>query len=190
MCALVQPVHSDVQVLILQHPMEVHEAKGTARALHLCLGAQSRLEVGEAFDAVQLTQWLHGPWGSGDASRQALLLYPPTPDLPTPPVQDAVLTAHAVRLVIIDGTWRKSRKLLYANPGLQALPRMALTDTAPAAYTIRKAQRDGQLSTMEAATLALQSLEQWPADATSLQTLQQAFSRLMQQHQRLRADQA
>ena len=56
MCALVQPVSSDVQVLILQHPMEVHEAKGTARALHLCLGAQSRLEVGEAFDAVQLTQ--------------------------------------------------------------------------------------------------------------------------------------
>ena len=105
-------------------------------------------------------------------------------------MQDAGLTARAVRLVIIDGTWRKSRKLLYANPALQALPRMALTDTAPAAYTIRKAQRDGQLSTMEAATLALQSLEQWPADATSLQTLQQAFSRLMQQHQRLRAYQA
>ncbi len=186
-CALVQPVATHAQVLILQHPLEVHEAKNTARLLHLCLGKYSRLEVGETFEAAQLQHWLHAPWQAGDASRQALLLYPPTPDLPTPPMQDAGLTARAVRLVIIDGTWRKSRKLLYANPALQALPRMALTDTAPAAYTIRKAQRDGQLSTMEAATLAL---EQWPADATSLQTLQQAFSRLMQQHQRLRAYQA
>ncbi|WP_395024869.1 tRNA-uridine aminocarboxypropyltransferase [Comamonas odontotermitis] len=187
-CALAPSVPTDTQVLILQHPLEVHEAKGTARLLHLSLPA-SQLVVAETFDEAELQRWLHQPWGANDAPRQAVLLYPQTPGEPVASFSPENPQARAMplRLVVIDGTWRKSRKMLYANPLLAQLPRLALTDTEPAAYTIRKAQQEGQLSTMEAATHALQALEGWPAQAWQLQALQQSFAGLIAQHLRLRA---
>ena len=183
-CVLAQPVHSDVQVLILQHPMEVREAKGTARLLHQCLGAASRIEVSEALDRPTLQALLHAPWHPGDAARQALLLYPAgdAAAMPTPPP-----APHSLRLVAIDGTWRKSRKMLYANPLLQALPRLALDTDGTGQYRIRKAQRAGQLSTMEATTAALAQLHGWPALSTELQHLQQAFARFLDLHEQQRA---
>ena len=48
-CHWVRPLSSRVDLLILQHPLEVRNAKNSARLLHLCV-AGSRLEVGEAFD--------------------------------------------------------------------------------------------------------------------------------------------
>ena len=179
-CALAQPVACATQVLILQHPLEVHEAKGTARLLHLCLPG-SRLEVGEQLDAAQLQHWLHAPWQSGDTPRQPVLLYPPSPDLPAPPALPEPLPASAVRLVVIDGTWRKSRKMLYANPALQALPRLALPASLPSEYRLRKAQRAGQLSTLEASTYALAQLENWPTDAAEAQALLHSFASLLDQ---------
>jgi DTW domain-containing protein YfiP len=76
--------------------------------------------------------------------------------------------------------------MLYANPLLGELPRLALTDTVPAGYRIRKAPRAGQLSTLEAAALALQQLEAWPGGAPPLQALQQSFDGLIAQYERLR----
>lgn len=187
-CALAQPLQAATQVLILQHPLELQEAKGTARLLHLCLPG-SRLEVGEAFDPAQLQQWLYGAWPGAGAPQHTLLLYPQTPEQPAALMaltgRDA--PAPVQRLVLIDGTWRKSRKMLYANPLLARLPRLALTDTGPAGYRIRKAPRAGQLSTLEAAALALQQLEAWPDGAPPLQALQQSFDGLIAQYERLRA---
>lgn len=186
-CALAQPLQAATQVLILQHPLELQEAKGTARLLHLCLPG-SQLVVGEAFDPGQLQQWLHGPWPGAQAPQQTLLLYPQTPDQPAAlsPATGSDAPAGVCRLVLIDGTWRKSRKMLYANPLLGELPRLALTDTGPAGYRIRKAPRAGQLSTLEAAALALQQLEAWPGGAPPLQALQQSFDGLIAQYERLR----
>ena len=195
LCPAVRSVASQVQVLILMHPQEEHQAKGTARLLHLCLPA-SRLAVGETFAAQELARLLQEPWCDADARapRHAMLLYPPTPPdaqhpMPTPPPMppDWLCTPERLRLVLLDGTWRKSRKMLWNNPALQSLPRMALRDMPASRYIIRKAQREGQLSTMEATTHALQALEGWPAQAWQLQALQQSFAGLIAQHQRLRA---
>ena len=72
----------------------------------------------------------------------------------------AQLPANAVvRLVVIDGSWRKSRKMLYLNPVLQQLPRLPLQNLPAGHYTIRKAHKPGQLSTLEASCAALQQLE-------------------------------
>jgi len=166
-CALVQRVDCAAEVLILQHPLEVHEAKGTARLLHLCL-ARSRLEIGEQFDAQQLQDWLQQDW-QGDAGAPAprsVLLYPesaPDPALPLAPAP--ALPAEwrqapaRLRLVVIDGTWRKSRKMLFRNPLLQQLPRLALHELPASRYAIRRAHRPGQLSTLEATACALAQLE-------------------------------
>ncbi len=152
----VPPAAHPVEVLLLQHPLEVHQAKGSARLLHLGL-PHSRMLVGEAF--------AQPPWPADGTP--TLLLYPDSPLdsaadlLPPPPLPPAWLQhpPTPLRLVVLDGTWRKSRKMLYQSPPLQALPRLALHGLPPSHYRIRKAHRPGQLSTLEATCAALAQLE-------------------------------
>lgn len=160
-CRWITPVDSAVELLILQHPMEVMNAKGSARLLHLCL-PNSRLETGERFDAAQLAEWLGG-------ERRAVLLYPETPGdaslgIPAAPSleRDWLAVPEKLLLVVLDATWRKSRKMLYLNPALQRLPRLALQATPPSHYLIRKAHAPDQLSTLEASAWALAQLENAP----------------------------
>ncbi|AMO92896.1 DTW domain protein [Collimonas fungivorans] len=146
-------------MLILQHPLEVRQAKGSARLLQLSL-ARSELVVGETFDEQYLKALLHAP------ARHAVLLYPDSPEdksleLAAPPsLEQALLLDPAqLRLVVLDGTWRKSRKMLYLNPLLQQLPRLSLHNPPASRYLIRKAHGPGQLSTLEATCHALMQLE-------------------------------
>lgn len=154
-CPWVVPVEHVVEVLILQHPHEVAQAKGSARLLHLCL-PHSRMVAGEVFDEAQLRALLAGP-------RQAVLLYPDTvPGSPLGQPAPAVGTLHdpaRLRLVVLDGTWRQSRKMLRCNPPLQQLPRLSLNGLPASRYHIRKAQRADQRSTLEATCAALAHLE-------------------------------
>ena len=48
LCRWVTPVEHTVDVLILQHPQEVAQAKGSARLLHLCLPHSRMVEIGRA----------------------------------------------------------------------------------------------------------------------------------------------
>jgi DTW domain-containing protein YfiP len=137
-------------LLILQHHLELRQAKGTGRLLHLCVPG-SALLAGEQFDSAELAAALAAD------GRQPVLLYPA--DAEAPCCDPAALAPAQVRLVVLDGTWRKSRKLLHCNPGLRALPRVALADVPPSAYRIRKAHAPHQLSTIEAAALALGAVD-------------------------------
>jgi len=153
-CRWIAPVAPQAALLVLLHPLEVGNAKNSGRLLHLSV-AGSELMVGEAFDADVLDGLLHAD------GRTPVLLYPHTPDdrnLPPPSALPA-LPASMLRLVVLDATWRKSRKMLYLNPALQLLPRLALTDVAPSNYRIRKAHAPHQLSSLEAAAQALGQLE-------------------------------
>jgi len=153
-CALVPPVHNHVEVLVLQHPDEAREAKNSARLLRLAL-ARCRVVVGEAFEPELLRRLL-----GGDVSG-AVLLYPA--DTQTRPAAGPP-AARPERLVLLDGTWRKSLKMLHANPLLQSLPRWPLAPPAPARYgALRKARLTTQLSTLEAACAALADIESAPA---------------------------
>jgi DTW domain-containing protein YfiP len=167
-CHWVTPLSSRVDLLILQHPLEVRNAKNSARLLHLCLPG-SRLEVGEAFP--DLHALLHAD------GRVPVLLYPETPDS-VPPVLEPVPPPERLRLVVLDATWRKSLKMLHVNPELQRLPRLALHDVPASAYRIRKAHAPHQLSTLEAAALALGQME---SDVDAYRPLLQAFDGFVQQ---------
>jgi DTW domain-containing protein YfiP len=151
-CTLAQQVSSRARVLVLQHPLEVANAKNSARLLHLCL-PNSELRTGERFDDTELAAMLDG--------RKAILLYPRIAGIAAPPALDTAWLAapDSILLVVLDATWRKSRKMLYLNPRLQALPRMELSGMPPSRYAIRKAHAPGQLSTMEAVACALTQLE-------------------------------
>jgi DTW domain-containing protein YfiP len=154
LCALVMPVRNDVDVLVLQHPDEAREAKGSARLMRLSL-AHCRVVVGEAFEPAELLNLL-----GGDVSGNALLY-------PTDTVgADArtVPSARPRRLVVLDGTWRKTLRMLHANPLLQTLPRWPVMPVGLARYAVlRKARLPSQLSTLEATCAALGDVEDAPA---------------------------
>jgi DTW domain-containing protein YfiP len=169
-CGWIAPLVSRAGLLILQHPMEAANAKGSARLLHLSV-AGSTLAQGEAFDPAQLDALLHAD------GKQPVLLYPDTPgSTPAAPAD-----ADNVRLVVLDGTWRKSRKMLYQNPVLQALPRLPLTQMPASHYVIRKAHAPDQLSTLEATCYALGQLH---GDAAAFLPLLDAFDRFVAHFQR------
>lgn len=167
-CALVAPIANSVEVLILQHPDESINAKNTAGLLHLSL-INSQLHIGESFAATELHSWLYAD------QKQPLLLYPDIPeykslgiDPPEPALTPGQFTPDQLRLVVIDATWRKSRKMVYLNRILQSLPRMTLAETPASIYKIRKAHSENQLSTLEASCYALQQLEQPKCDYAPL----------------------
>ena len=168
-------------MLVLQHPLEVGHAKGSARLLHLSL-PHSRMVTGERFDASALQPLLTAPFGATDAAtapRHALLLYPEAPQDATlgiatpPPLNPAWLQSpERLRQVVLDGTWRKSRKMLHQNPLLQQLPRLALKDLPASHYHVRQAHRPHQRSTLEATCAALAQIE---GDSPRLMPLLAAF---------------
>lgn len=157
LCAtLPAPLAHGTELLILQHPAEAGHAKNTAAFLTLGLQSARRLR-GEVFDAtwaVPGTVLLYP--GGGDAAAEA------------PP-------GGIRRLILLDGSWRQSRRLLTHNPWLAALPRLSLPEQV-SRYTIRRAHRPGQLSTLEAGLHALARLE---GDPHRFQPLWAAFDRFV-----------
>lgn len=160
LCSLCVPVVNQVPVLVLQHPNERRQAKGSVSLLRLSL-MQCVVEVGETFEPRQLQHWLHAD------GRGSVLLYPSQAGTgPATPTPSAVSTRAGVwpQLVLLDATWGKSLRMLMANPLLQALPRWPLVAPAAGRYgALRRARRSGQLSTLEACCQALAQAERAPA---------------------------
>ncbi len=153
LCPLLTRVDNEIDVLVLQHPREAREAKGSVRLLGLAL-TRCRVVVGEIFEPTELLTLL-----GGDVSGNALLY--PHDGLDTAAQSNSV---QVRRLVVLDGTWRKSLRMLHANPLLHSLPRCSLAPAEPARYAmLRKAASASQLSTLEATCAALAQLEEAPA---------------------------
>lgn len=162
LCDYIVPTANTIFSLILQHPNEAGHPKNTGELLHRSL-RNSELQVGENFTPASLDAYLDN----------AILLYPSETEedleKQTPPEEPNTL-------IILDATWRKSRKMLHLNPQLARLPRVSLTDEKESAYRIRSAKHQHQLSTLEASCYALQQLEQNP---DRYQPLLDAFAQYM-----------
>ena len=203
-CHCVHRVINQTAVLILQHPSETKHTKGTAKLLNLCL-SQCQIIQGEIFTEQALTDAIAG--------RRAALLYPSentfneqhttVPDqpasalaLPLPYCQEdsAIHSSSLVEtkpcsqtaielIILLDGTWRKSYKMLQVNPTLQTLSRLHLQSLKDSQYHIRKAPKTGQLSTLEACAQALHQHEQ-----LNVEPLYQAQAAMIQQIQNYQAN--
>lgn len=174
LCDLVVKTPNQVSVLLLQHPSEKNHPKGSVNLLQLSL-AQCELRHGEIFKGLRAEL--------NNSSYHNILLYPETENGNKPktnmssgqenrgtvpswrststsdPEQDQE-TATPIRLILLDGSWKKAYKILQLNPCLQELPRYQGPIPEAGAYTMRKAPKPGQLSSLEACCYALGELEQ------------------------------
>jgi DTW domain-containing protein YfiP len=122
---------------------------GTARLAELALPNAER-HVGVDFTSSARVREL-----LDDEKAPAILLYPSegARDLSHDP------PAGPVTLIVLDGTWWQSKKLLKKNPALATLPRYAFDPPEPSRYRIRREPERHCVSTIEAIAHALSLLE-------------------------------
>lgn len=170
-CGFVKPVKSRIKLAILQHPQEARQAKGTAQLAKKCLDCE--LWLGENLaDLAELQAWL--------SQRPTYLLYPTDEtNLFSVNVKQLTNQSDEVQVLVIDGTWRKTHKILQLNPVLAALPRINLMPTTPSSYAIRKVPKEKSLSTLEAIYTLLCQVD--IENAQTYKPLQQAFDEFVAQ---------
>lgn len=148
-CGHVTTIETATRVLLLQHPRERDVPIGTARMASLCLKS-AELHVGLRWPGTAAVAR-----ALSDPSRPAALLYP------GPGAVDVMShpPSGPVTLVVVDGTWSQTRKVVRDNPVLAALPRYAFTPPSPSEYRIRREPDAAYVSTIEALALVLGALE-------------------------------
>ena len=148
-CRHVTRIETTTRVVLLQHPRERDVPIGTARMASLCLQG-SELFVGLRWPgSAEVARALSDP------ARPAALLYPGDGAIDVarhPP-------SGPVTLVVVDGTWSQTRRVVRDNPVLAALPRYAFTPAAPSEYRIRREPDEACVSTIEALAHVLGVLE-------------------------------
>ena len=148
-CAHVTPIDTRTRLVLLQHPRERYVAIGTAHMASLCL-TNSELHVGIDWSAsAPLARAL------SDRSRPPILLYPGEGSIDIV----AAPPAGPVTLVVVDGTWSQTKKVVRTNPVLASLPRYAFVPPKPSEYRIRKEPDEASVATIEALVHALTALE-------------------------------
>ncbi|RHW21950.1 tRNA-uridine aminocarboxypropyltransferase [Pseudomonas jilinensis] len=167
LCPWIPDLESRTRVLIIQHPSERQHALNTARLLALGLRQCQLLVVERLDEQPEWQAWLR------DSNWRTELLFP-GPDVPL--LSAAVEDSRPRQLVLLDGTWRKARKLLYLNPLLQELPRVALPVAGKSRYRLRKAPSAESLATIEAGVLALSLIE----PQTDFSPLLKPFERMIE----------
>lgn len=183
-CHLFCHIDNNVNVIVLQHPTEVNQTKGTVTLLANSL-QQCDVIVGENFsDNAEVTQAIK------KYRNNVYLLYPnenatvltpyKSPYKLTPPKlsttkvkakesnnlviqtesKDSLFNRSDVKcIIVLDGTWKKAYKMYMLNTFLHELPHLTLPTSMQGEYKIRKTQKENALSSLEACAYALMSLE-------------------------------
>ncbi len=141
-CHTIRELHSEVELIILQHPDESNRAKGTARILNLSLGS-CRILVGEDFTQnAELNNLLQ------DKSYNHWVLFPNKNSLSVDHLKEGQSKKH--RVILLDGTWKKALKIWHLSKNLHHLTSLALPENIEGNYRIRKSPSSNSLSTVEA----------------------------------------
>lgn len=179
-CASIVPVPTRTRFVLLMHPKEwKREKAATGRLTHLCLAdseAHMALEC-DAHPAVQAVL--------RDPASYPVLLYPGegARNLSRGGLTAAELDGRRLVVFVLDATWGRARKMLKLSPGLQRLPRVVFTASAPSRYVIKRQPQEGCLSTLEAIHETLLALEQQGLDRYERpDQLLAVFDRMQQFH--------
>lgn len=144
LCAEAPRVSTKTEILIVRHVIESYRPSNSARIAALSL---ERCEVlkygapGETFDERRLRE--EGTW----------FLYPGGP-----PADFA--SGRPRRLVVLDGTWRHTRRMFIRIGALRGMPRLSLpAPEAPPEARLRRGRSIHEMATLEAIGHALTLIE-------------------------------
>jgi DTW domain-containing protein YfiP len=127
--------------LIIRHEIEAQKSTGTARIAQLVL------------QQVQVLPHTAHPEALTLQMRDTWLLYPGAPQAVN------LEQSPPARLIVIDGTWAQSRKILKRTPGLADLPWFSLPKNVQPRVRLRNAPNAESRSTLEAIADALLLIE-------------------------------
>ncbi|MBA6222673.1 DTW domain-containing protein [Colwellia sp. MB02u-18] len=166
-CAFTVAIDNHIPVIVLQHPSEVKQSKGTVSLLQQSL-ANCEVIVGETF-------------ADSDILRQCLIQYADNIVLLYPSKQALTLNFPALTItdnnqsediepklseikciIILDGTWKKAYRMFMSNACLHNIKHIVLPQGIASLYEIRKTKKDHALSSLEACCHALARVENEP----------------------------
>lgn len=143
-CAEVPSVSTRTHVLLIRHERESFKSTGTARVAEMALPNSRILDSGE--EAAVTNGQLEGQLAG------AYVLFPGEPQAAWP-------TGPVSKLVVLDGTWRQTRRMFAKLPALHGLPRLTLPVKESAVLRLRESTLAEGRSTLEAIADALGRLE-------------------------------
>lgn len=150
LCDTLKNVANKIHLIVLQHPSESKHPLNTVRIMKKSF-REMTVMTGEDFTSdLKLNTILC------NTDNECALLYPGSDSK----VLDKNYERHKLtHLILIDGTWRKAKKIFMLSKNLQTLPSLKLAPTEHSDYRIRKSPTESALSTLEATVEALHFLE-------------------------------
>ncbi|MDO6428301.1 tRNA-uridine aminocarboxypropyltransferase [Thalassotalea sp. 1_MG-2023] len=153
-CRLFVSIINHIEIVILQHPSEVKQSKGSVTLLK---GSLQKCHVlqGESFKGNADYQKLFL-----QKNHNTVLLYPSDKSELISQLSNKNHQQGAIkRIILLDGTWKKAYRMYMSNPELHSLPHIRLPDNISSLYDARSTKKKGGLSTLEAACHTLSQLE-------------------------------
>ncbi|MBP9680893.1 MAG: DTW domain-containing protein [Bacteriovorax sp.] len=162
LCESLSPVANQTELIILQHPSETKHALSTVKIMTKCF-QEIHLFIGEDFNE-------HAPLQELLKKKHTALLFPTE--------ESRILTKehrNIERLVLIDASWKKAKKIFFCNPILHQLPVFKLAAEEKSQYRIRSSQLSESLSTLEASLCALAIIE----ESLPTESVKQSFLKMI-----------
>ena len=161
-CQFVSKVENRVRVLVLQHPSEVKQSKGTLTLLAHSL-AHCQVIVGEDFsDNLELRQIL------AHYQERVFLLYPSENAEALPGTGELAEGLEEYCLILLDATWKKAYRMFMLSKPLHTITHCRLPEGIQGQYVILTTKKAHALSTLEACCYALGALEKAEQKYTGL----------------------
>ena len=157
-CAELRPFRTNVQIVILQHPLERRKAIGTARMTHLSIEGSLLIQGKEFMTNTRVNTLI------ADPKNHCIVLYPGKKSQNISLASDDEIrksfpSDKKILLFIIDGTWTHAQRMLRLSPNLLALHQICFTPKNRSDYRIRQQPAEYCLSTIEAVHQILGHLE-------------------------------
>jgi len=153
-CRFIYNVNNTLKVIVLQHPNEVSQAKGSLTLLANSLN-HCTVIVGEDFSENKQLNQLISYYQSN-----VYLLYPHEQATSLNMFKDNKVDLNNACLLLIDATWKKAYRMFMLSKNLRSLQKIQLPIGYESLYKIRKTTVVNGLSTLEACCYALSIIEQ------------------------------
>lgn len=165
-CSVVAPRETPIRIIVVRHHHEARKSANSARLLPLVVRSTEFRDYG-AQDVPFSTAGFDEPG--------TCLLFPPA-DGGAPTGSGDVIDPSLVRtLVVPDGTWAQTRRIVRRAPGLRALPRLNFPERAAVGPRVLTPPAPWAVSTLEAVGFAFGALGRPDIEAATA-TLYSAFA--------------